>query len=61
MQKLEQLLPICAACKKIRDSQGEWKHIDAYLNEHAGLEFSHGLCEACAGRLYPGYDKSPKQ
>lgn len=60
VQKLEQLLPICAVCKKIRDGQGAWKHIDTYLNEHAGLEFSHGICEACAGRLYPGYDKSSK-
>ncbi len=57
VQKLEKLLPICAVCKKIRDGQGGWKHIDSYLNEHAGLEFSHGLCEACVELLYPGRNK----
>ncbi len=61
VQKLEKLLPICAVCKKIRDGQGGWKHIDTYLNEKAGLEFSHGLCEACAELLYPGHGKTTKQ
>lgn len=31
---LSRLLPICAACKKIRDDKGYWKQIERYLRTH---------------------------
>jgi response regulator RpfG family c-di-GMP phosphodiesterase len=58
VKKLAELLPICAGCKKIRDDQGYWKQIEEYLNEHNGMQFSHGLCSDCIERLYPGYYKA---
>jgi len=48
------LLPICASCKKIRDDQGYWQQIEAYLSEHSQAMFTHGICPACAEKLYPG-------
>ncbi|HEY8240651.1 MAG TPA: CHASE3 domain-containing protein [Kiritimatiellia bacterium] len=53
VKKLSGLLPICARCKSIRDDQGYWKQIEAYLIEHSDAEFSHGLCPHCAAELYP--------
>jgi CheY-like chemotaxis protein len=50
---LSGLLPICSYCKKIRDDQGYWHQIEAYIHKHSHAEFSHGLCEACAAKLYP--------
>jgi K+-sensing histidine kinase KdpD len=50
---LSGLLPICASCKKIRDDQGYWNQLEAYLQEHSGIEFSHGICPECARKLYP--------
>ncbi|MEJ2638432.1 MAG: response regulator [Desulfosarcinaceae bacterium] len=50
---LSGLLPICAYCKKIRDDQGYWHQIETYIHQHSDAEFSHGLCEACAAKLYP--------
>jgi CheY-like chemotaxis protein len=50
---LSGLLPICSYCKKIRDDQGYWHQIEAYIHKHSDAEFSHGLCEACATKLYP--------
>ncbi|MHA1474836.1 MAG: hypothetical protein ACTSPA_02590 [Promethearchaeota archaeon] len=50
---LTKILPICAKCKNIRDSHGEWHPIDEYLSKYSDLKFSHGICEECAKILYP--------
>lgn len=50
---LSGLLPICAGCKKIRDDQGYWRHVEVYIREHTEATFSHGLCPPCVRRLYP--------
>jgi transcriptional regulator with PAS, ATPase and Fis domain len=47
------LLPICASCNKIRDLQGSWRHIETYIREHTGADFSHSFCPECILRLYP--------
>lgn len=54
-KRLHGLLPICVSCKKIRDEQGHWQRVEVYIREHAGVEFSHGLCPDCAQALYPDY------
>ncbi len=41
------LLPICAHCKRIRDEQGDWQQIEAYISRHSGVEFTHGICPSC--------------
>ena len=45
---LETFLPICAQCKKIRDQQGLWQHLEVYIGQHANTQFSHGYCPECA-------------
>lgn len=50
---LSGLLPICAACKKIRDDRGYWNQLETYISEHTGADFTHGICPECAERLYP--------
>jgi len=52
IKTLENLLPICCSCKKIRDDNGYWQQLEAYILEHAGVTFSHGLCPECARKLY---------
>jgi len=52
---LRGLLPICAACKKIRDDKGYWNQIETYIMEHTGADFSHGICPDCAKELYGEY------
>ena len=51
---LRGLLHICASCKKIRNDGGFWQQLEDYLSEHSGVEFSHGLCQPCIKKLYPG-------
>ena len=51
---LRGLIPICASCKKVRNDGGLWQQLEEYLGEHSEAEFSHGLCQSCIKKLYPG-------
>jgi hypothetical protein len=51
VKNLKGMLPICGQCKKIRDDQGYWSQIEAYLSEHTDATFTHGVCPDCAGEL----------
>ena len=53
---LSGLLPICSYCKKIRDDKGYWNQLETYISHHSDAEFSHGICEECAHKLYPDLD-----
>jgi len=55
LKRLEGVLPICSACKKIRDDAGEWRSVEGYVRERSDAEFSHGLCPHCLRRLYPEF------
>jgi two-component system, response regulator PdtaR len=55
---LHGLLPICAACKKIRDSGGDWNHLEVYMRAHADVDFTHGICPECSKRLYPEHQEA---
>lgn len=52
IKTLQGILPICARCKKIRDSNGYWTQVESYISEHSKLTFSHSLCEKCSDELY---------
>ena len=54
---LEGLIPICANCKKIRNEEDRWQHLETYIAEHSHSEFSHGICPECAQELYPEFYK----
>ncbi|MGO8946015.1 MAG: PAS domain S-box protein [Syntrophobacteraceae bacterium] len=51
VKALKGLLPICAWCKKIRNDQGYWQQIEAYIRDHSEADFSHGICPECAQKV----------
>ncbi len=53
---LRGLLPICAACKKIRDDYGNWRQLEKYISENSEAIFTHGICPECVQKLYPDLD-----
>jgi len=53
VKMLSGLLPICSACKKIRDDKGYWSQIEEYIRDHSEADFSHSICPQCAKKLYP--------
>ena len=57
---LSGFLPICAACKKIRNDQGYWEQVEIYIRNHSEAEFSHAICPDCFREHYPGYAEGQK-
>lgn len=53
IKTLHGILPICANCKKIRDDDGAWQQLEAYISQHTDAAFSHGICSDCMEKLYP--------
>jgi methyl-accepting chemotaxis protein len=52
------LLPICAACKKVRDDRGYWQQVEKFVESHSDARFTHGICPDCVTRLYGHLFKS---
>ena len=50
---LQQLLPICAGCKKIRDDQGNWYPVEDYLKTTSSLKTSPTNCPECLKKWTP--------
>ena len=53
VRTLTGLVPICSACKKIRDDAGFWHQVETYVHDHTDAEFSHGLCPDCIPHYFP--------
>ena len=53
VRTLNGLVPICSICKKIRDDQGYWNHLEQYLLDHTDAKLSHGICDDCYAKHYP--------
>ena len=60
VETLQQVLPICSSCKKVRDENGHWLEIEAYLKKRFNIDFTHSICPSCVRRLYPDIDISDK-
>ncbi|MEA1992546.1 MAG: hypothetical protein U9N58_10210 [Thermodesulfobacteriota bacterium] len=55
---LENFLPICSNCKKIRKPNSDpkkmdsWVPIESYISGKTSSQFSHGICPECMKKLY---------
>jgi hypothetical protein len=54
IKTLHGLIPICANCKQVRNDQGYWELIEAYVGRYSAAKFSHSICPECTKKLYPG-------
>jgi len=52
IKTLRGLLPICSACKKIRDDAGYWNRLESYVERHTDAQFTHGLCPDCVQKYF---------
>jgi hypothetical protein len=60
VRTLRGLLPICSYCKKIRDDDGDWLVLEAYIGQRSEAKFSHGLCPGCFEREFSDVDPSER-
>jgi PAS domain S-box-containing protein len=51
VRALSGMLPICAWCKRIRDDEGYWTQLEAFIRARSDAEFSHCICPDCLGGL----------
>ena len=52
VKHLHGVLPICCICKRIRDDEGAWNELEAYITAHSDAGFSHGICPECRTEHY---------
>ncbi len=45
--ELRGLIPICAACKSVRNDKGFWETVETYVERQTHTTFTHGLCPSC--------------
>lgn len=51
VHRLEEMMPMCSYCKKVRDDENYWQQIESYINERTGTEISHSVCPECYQRI----------
>lgn len=54
IRTLQDILPICSYCRKIRDDQEGWRLLEEYVSAHTDTQFSHGICPDCLKQQFPG-------
>ncbi len=55
VEDLQGLLPVCAWCRKVRDDQGLWQGVEAYL-QGQGAKLTHGICPECQSQAQQEMD-----
>lgn len=51
IKQLQDILPICCYCKKIRNDKNYWEQIELYISSHSNTSFTHGICPECMTRV----------
>jgi hypothetical protein len=51
IEALENLLPVCAWCKKVRNDSGYWYQIEKYITANSRTKITHGICPECEAKL----------
>ena len=50
IKTLSGFVPVCAWChNRIRNEDGQWVRLEAYIEEHSDATVTHGICPDCAG------------
>ena len=44
---LQEILPICSYCRKVRDDHDYWHSVENYVAAHTATRFSHSICPNC--------------
>jgi CheY-like chemotaxis protein len=47
IRQLQEMIPICVYCRKVRDEHHYWDLVESYIQKETGSRFSHGACPDC--------------
>lgn len=54
VQTLQEIVPMCMYCHKVRDDRGFWQRVESYIRRRSGVDISHGICPECRTERFPG-------
>ena len=60
IRQLQEMIPICVYCRKVRDEHNYWDLVESYIQKETGSRFSHGACPECFDRELEQLRGSPK-
>jgi sigma-B regulation protein RsbU (phosphoserine phosphatase) len=58
IHELQELIPICSYCKKVRDDSNYWQQVESYISTRTGVQFSHGVCPQCYTKVIAQLEKA---
>lgn len=61
VKTLQDYLPICSYCRKIRDDENYWQNVESYITARTGTRFSHGICPSCYTSVMAGHLDAPAE
>jgi hypothetical protein len=50
VRRLQELLPICSYCRRVRSESWLWQRIEDYIASNTDSRFSHSICPDCYER-----------
>jgi PAS domain S-box-containing protein len=56
VRTLQEILPLCSYCRKVRDDEDYWHTVESYVSKHTDTKFSHGICPECYTRVMAEMD-----
>ena len=54
VRQLQEILPICSYCRKVRDDENYWDTVENYVSAHTSTLFSHSICPTCMETHFSG-------
>jgi PAS domain S-box-containing protein len=61
VKTLQEMLPICSYCRRIRGDEDYWQTVEAYIAQHTSSKFSHAICPECYEReVEPQFEPVPE-
>jgi GAF domain-containing protein len=51
VKTLHGLLPLCAWCKRVRDDEGYWSQVEAYIQRHSDATITSSICPECMDKV----------
>lgn len=61
IRQLQELIPMCTYCRKVRDEHNYWDLVESYIQKETGSRFSHGACPECCEKEMRQLDLSGHQ
>jgi heme-degrading monooxygenase HmoA len=60
LKKIQEVLPICSVCHKVKTGDGQWDSLLKYFNDNSDF-LSHGYCDECAAKAMAELDEGRRR